>query len=111
MDPSLRYLPYRIEMQSRARMSSPWQHPFRGQAVVQQHHNLRTPKRDIEKTYPNLKDPLVMICSSHVPKQQLLQNFGLIAVGKYQPFALEKYNPSLLDSSNQKIEKEATSPF
>ena len=47
----------------------------------------------------------------HVPKQQLHQNFGLLAVGKYQPFALEKYNPSLLDSSNQKIEKEATSPF
>ena len=68
-------------------------------------------KRDIKKTYPNLKDPLVMICSSHVPKQQLRQNFGLLAVGKYQPFALEKYNPSLLDSSNQKIEKEATSPF
>ena len=43
-----------------------------------------------------------------MPKQQLRENFGLLAVGKYHPFALEKYSPSLLD---QKIEKEATSPF
>ena len=49
-----------------------------------------------------------MICLSHVPKQQLRENFGLLAGGKYHPFALEKYNPSLLV---QMIEKEATSPF
>ena len=40
--------------------------------------------------------------------KQLRENFGLLAGGKYHPFALEKYNPSLLV---QMIEKEATSPF